>query len=99
MVQTEVDMLSEKIKELRMSMNISQVKLGEELGVSKQCVSNWENDNIQPSIDMLVKLAGFFHVSCDYLLGLDFERVIDVSKLTDEQIAHIILLVKDLSDK
>lgn len=35
-------MLNERIKELRIAMNISQVKLGEELGVSKQCVSNWE---------------------------------------------------------
>lgn len=92
-------MLSERIKELRTAMNISQVKLGEELGVSKQSVSNWENDNIQPSIDMLVKIAEFFRVSCDYLLGLNPNRVIDVSGLTDEQIAHICLLVKDLSSK
>lgn len=92
-------MLSERIKELRVAMNISQVKLGEELGVSKQCVSNWENDNIQPSIDMLVKLAKYFRVSCDYLLGFSYERVIDVSKLTDDEIAHICLLVQDLSDK
>lgn len=99
MVQNEVVMLSERIKELRVAMNISQVKLGEELGVSKQCVSNWENDNIQPSIDMLVKLAKYFRVSCDYLLGFSYERVIDVSKLTDDEIAHICLLVQDLSDK
>ena len=92
-------MLNERIKELRIAMNISQVKLGEELGVSKQCVSNWENDNIQPSIDMLVKIAQFFHVSCDYLLGLSFDRVIDASNLSDEQIAHINALVNDLSNK
>lgn len=92
-------MLNEKIKELRMSMNISQVKLGEELGVSKQCVSNWENDNIQPSIDMLIKIAKYFHVSCDYLLGLNFDKTIDVGNLSDDEVAHIVLLVKDLSSK
>ena len=92
-------MLNEKIKELRIALNLSQVKLAEALGVSKQCVSNWENDNIQPSIEMLIKLAQFFRVSCDYLLGLSFEKVVDVSDLTDEEIAHVSLIVKDLANK
>lgn len=90
-------MLNEKIKELRSALNISQVRLANALGVSKQCVSNWENDNIQPSIDMLIKIAQFFRVSCDYLLGLSFEKMIDVSDLSDEEIAHISLIVTDLA--
>lgn len=90
-------MLNEKIKELRIALNISQVKLASELGVSKQCVSNWENDNIQPSIEMLIKIAHFFHVSCDYLLGTNAEKVIDVSSLSNEQIAHLILIVQDMT--
>ena len=35
----------------------------------KQSVSNWENDNIMPSVETLKKAADFFHVSTDYLLG------------------------------
>ena len=90
-------MLNEKIKNLRISPGISQVILAKELGVSKQCVSNWENDNILPSIDMLVRIAGYFRVSCDYLLDIDERKTIDVSGLSDEEIAHISLIVKDLS--
>ena len=41
------------------------------MGVSKQCVSNWENDNIMPSIEMLVKIADFFNVTTDHVLGRD----------------------------
>ena len=41
-------MLNERIRELRNAAGISQVELAEKLGVSKQSVSNWENDNIQP---------------------------------------------------
>ena len=89
-------MLNETIKNLRNSYGISQVKLAKELGVSKQCVSNWENDNILPSIDMLVKIASFFKVSCDYLLGINERETIDVTGLTSDEIAHIKLLVKDL---
>ena len=64
-------MLNERIRELRIASGISQVELAEKLGVSKQSVSNWENDNIQPSIEMLVKIARVFNVSTDFLLGQD----------------------------
>ncbi len=92
-------MLNEKIKELRKSLGISQTQLAASLGVSKQCVSNWENDNIQPSIEMLIKISEFFKVSTDYLLGLKNDNVIDVSGLTQNEKAHIILLIKDLLNK
>ena len=67
-------MMSEKIRNLRRVFNINQVELANKLCVIKQCVSNWENDNILPSVDMLIKLAKFFNVSTDYLLGLDSDN-------------------------
>lgn len=92
-------MMSEKIRQLRRNFNFSQVDLAAKLGVTKQCVSNWENDNILPSIDMLVKLAKFFNVSTDYLLGLSSSNVIDVSGLSDTEIAHIKLIVNDFKNR
>ena len=47
-------MISEKIRNLKRDFNISQVELDNKLCVTKQCVSNWENDNILPSVDMLI---------------------------------------------
>ena len=91
-------MMSEKIRQLRRNFNLSQVDLAAKLGVTKQCVSNWENDNILPSIDMLIKLAKFFNVSTDYLLGLSSSNVIDVSGLSDTEIAHIKLIVNDFKN-
>ena len=64
--------------------------------VTKQCVSNWENDNILLSVDMLIKLAKLFNVSTDYLLGLNMENVIDVTGVTNSAIVHIKHLVDDL---
>lgn len=89
-------MLNERIRELRGSRGISQIQLANKLGVTKQSVSNWENDNILPSIEMLVKIANFFEVSTDYLLGLDKKRTLDVENLTEIQISHIQLIVDDL---
>lgn len=90
-------MLNEKIKELRIAYGISQVELARRLGVSKQCVSNWENDNVQPSVEMLIQIARFFNVTTDYLLGLDGNDTIDVSGLTEEQKAILKQLINDLS--
>ena len=92
-------MLNEKIKKLRSSYNMSQVDLARQLGVSKQCVSNWENDNVQPSVEMLVKIAKFFNVSADYLLDKNKKNVLDVQGLSDTEIAHIKLLIQDLTGK
>ena len=62
-------MLNERIKQLREAKNLTQVQLAAKLSVSKQCVSNWENNYIQPSVEMVVAIADFFGVSVDYLLG------------------------------
>ena len=82
-------MLSQRIHELRTARNVSQVKLAEILGVTKQSVSNWENDN-------LMKLAEYFGVSTDYLLGLEEKRTLDVTGLSSEEVAHIQQIIQDI---
>lgn len=91
-------MLNERIKELRTERNITQVTLAKELSVSKQSVSNWENDNIQPSIDMLIKIAEFFSVSTDYLLGLDNKKYIEITGLSEVKVAHIQQIIDDMRE-
>lgn len=91
-------MLGDRIKQLRTARNLSQVELAAALNVSKQSVSNWENDNILPSVEMIKQLARFFSCSSDFLLELDLSThaYIDLSDLTDIQAAHLIALAKDL---
>lgn len=89
-------MLNQRIRELRLARGINQVKLAEALGVTKQSVSNWENDNIQPSIEILMKLAEYFCVSTDYLLGLEEKTTLDASELSAEEIAHIQQIINDI---
>lgn len=88
--------LNENIKRLRIARNLSQVDLAKVLGVTKQSISNWENNNIQPSIDMLIRLSEFFSVSTDYLLGLEQRKYIEISGLTDQQLAHIAAIINDI---
>lgn len=88
-------MFGNRIAELRIVRNWTQVQLAQKLNVSKQTVSNWEN-NILPSIELLIKLARLFSVSTDYLLALDNRDYIEVSGLTDVQKAHIQQIIDDL---
>lgn len=89
-------MLNERIKELKLLYKMNQIEFGKKLGVTKQCVSNWENNNIQPSVDMLVKIADIFSVTTDYLLGRDDKHYLDVSGLSDAQISNIQNIVNDI---
>ena len=91
-------MIGEQIKALRIARKMSQVDLASALNVSKQSVSNWENNNILPSVDMIKQLAHFFSCSADYLLELDnsTKSYIDISELTIEQVEHISAIVDDI---
>lgn len=57
------------IKDLRRSMQISQQKLADSIGVSRSTIAMWELGNSEPDNGNLTKLAHYFNVSVDYLLG------------------------------
>ena len=92
-------MFGDRIKILRTSHNLSQVQLAEQLKVSKQTISNWENNNILPSIDMLINISNYFSVSTDYLLELDNRHYIEVTGLSSTQLAHIQQIIDDILEK
>ena len=76
-------MFGEMLKMMRKSRNLNQVQLAAQLNVTKQTISNWENNNI-------------LSVSTDYLLELDNRFYLEVSGLTVEQIAHIQQIINDI---
>ena len=92
-------MFGNRIKSLRISYNLSQVQLADQLCVSKQTVSNWENGYIQPSIDILIRIAQFFSVSTDYLLGLDDRLYIEITGLSQTQLSHVQQIIDDILGK
>lgn len=89
-------MLNDNIRKFRIAKGISQVDLARDLNVTKQSVSNWENNNIQPSIDMLLKISRYFSVSTDCLLDIDNRKYIEITGLSDKQISHIKQIVDDI---
>lgn len=92
-------MLSKRINELRLSFGWTQVQLAEKLNITKQTVSNWENDNIQPSIEMLIRLTKILNVSADYLLGLEPKTYINTDGLPTQFVSHLVQIIDDYKKK
>jgi len=67
--------LGEQIKKYRNELSLSQDDLAEKIFVSRQSISNWENDRTYPDIKSLVLLSEVFHVSLDKLIKGDIEMM------------------------
>ena len=62
-------MIGNIIKELRLEKSLSQQSLGKLIGVSQKAIDYWERGVNEPKASYIIKLADFFGVSADYLLG------------------------------
>lgn len=67
-------MLSQILKELRATRDITQADLAKFLGITQQAVAKWETNKAEPDNKTLKILADYFHVSTDELLGRDAPR-------------------------
>ncbi len=88
-----------KLRELRRLNNMTQQVLADKLNVTKSVVSYYELSERYPSPDVLVKLSDIFHVSTDYLLGIEKNKTVDVSGLKEEEIRSVIIMVEALKNK
>ncbi len=63
-----------KIRELRLSRGLSQKKVGEEIGVTQQNMSRYENNIYTIPLDILIFLAKYYDVTVEYLLGISKKK-------------------------
>lgn len=89
----------DKIKSLRTQRNLTQKQLADLSGVAVSAISSYEAGNRYPSYDVLISLARIFHVSTDYLLGLENLKTVDVSGLEDRQINVILQMIDIMKEK
>lgn len=91
--------LSNKLKELRMSQNLSQADVAKKLKISPSIVSGYETGERTPSTENLLALSYLYKCSTDYLLGKSNEKpsvVLDTEGLTPEQIQSLQTLIKTM---
>src|SRR5580698_1891742 len=93
--------LGEHITVLRKRKNISQGELGKAIGTSGDIIGRYERDEVNPSIEVVIKIADQLEVSIDYLVGktdllLDsaiVKRITGIQKLKEDERSHVFALL------
>ena len=76
-------MLGSTLKKLRLEKKLKQIEIAEFLQVSRTTYTQYETGVSEPSLDTLKKLASFFNVSTDYLLGVSDTPTLPTNKYSD----------------
>lgn len=74
---------AKRLNELRVSRDLSMIELANDLGTTRGTISNFENEQRKPSLDMVIKIAEYFQVSIDYLVGRTDDPTFHRAKRTD----------------
>lgn len=85
-----------KLKELRKEKGLTQEELANKLFLSQNGYSSYENGRTEPNIDILCRLADYYNVSLDYLVGR--ERIDDIGYLNQEQ-TTLVKIIKKLNQQ
>lgn len=90
----------ERLKELRTKAGLTQRQLADKIWVTKAAICYYERSERTPSPEVLLKLANTFHVSTDYLLGIEKkQQTLDVDGLTEEDIELLVTMIELLRKK
>ena len=92
-------MVCDTIKSLRETAGLSQSALAKRLGVTRSSVNAWEMGLSIPTAQYIVELSQLFHVSTDYLLGLNNTQAIYIDRLSQEEKQILYSLIHYVQDK
>lgn len=82
-----------RLKQLRLDRNLTQQQVAKRLNLHKSSIYGYEANVRMPSCDILSKLALFYNVTTDYLLGHDNRTIISIDNLTNQQKEILTLLI------
>ena len=92
-------MIADKIKLLREKHNMTQTDVAKNLGITRSSVNAWEMGISVPSTQYIVELALLFAVSADYLLDIEKTSTVDVSGLSEKEVAAVVEIIECMRDK
>lgn len=91
--------LGKTLKALRLKNGLTQEQLASKLGLTKSVISAYETGLRMPSYDILINIAKIFSVSTDFLFGVERKYEIDLSGLSDEEVAALTNLIKAMKNR
>lgn len=89
MVTKEAGIRGDRLKQLREAADLTQRELSDQLGIGEKEIWRYENEPANPTAHKLTKIAAFFGVSVDYLLGLSDKPVNNGSDLSVQELAAL----------
>lgn len=78
-------LLNEKITIIRKMNNLTQEEFAEELGLSRQAISKWENGSSVPDVQMLLRIADYYNITLDQLVRDDFDLPMATNVETNDE--------------
>lgn len=92
--------MTNRIRELRMERDMTQIRLSIELEVAQETVSAYENQKHYPSFPQLVKMSKLFHASIDYIMGLSNVRnPVQPISAADQKLTNLLAICTSLSER
>ena len=87
-------MISDRIKELRERAGYSQSQLAKRLDVTRSSVNAWEMGLSTPTTQYVVALTKLFHVSADYILGIEAEQTLSLRGYSEDEVTLLLNLLR-----
>lgn len=94
----ELQIFSERLKELRASLNLTQAQFVEDLGITASALSAYEKNLKNPSISVAKRIAEKYHVSVDWLCGLSNNKNLGDNFETYSDVANTLLSLDKCTD-
>lgn len=87
-------MICDNIRTLRMKYGMSQADLAKKLDVTRSSINAWESGLSTPTTQYIVALARLFHVSTDYLLGIEGDFCISLTGYSPEEVKLVCDMIR-----
>lgn len=91
-------LIGDTIRSLREQAGYSQAGLAKKLGVTRSSVNAWESGLSAPTAVYIIELSKLFHVSSDFILGLDNTMQLNLSEFSEEEVRILYSLINYFSN-
>lgn len=91
-------LIGDVIRSLREQAGYSQAGLAKKLGVTRSSVNAWESGLSAPTAVYIIELSKLFHVSSDFILGLDNTMQLNLSEFSEEEVSILYSLINYFSN-
>lgn len=91
--------LDTRLKQLRIDRHLTQLQVAKNLNISSALISAYELGSRTPTLENLISLARFYHVTTDFLLGCDTKLPVNLDGLSPKDKEAVLTIIKSLKEK